>query len=393
MKAPKLTTICLVGLVFLFLTACGGGGSGDGSTGGRGTLSLSLTDATTDQYQAIYITIDDIQIHLGGDEDDGGNWQSVDMPASPMTLDLLQLVNGVRENLGLTDMPAGRYTQMRLIIGRIPDGSLNILSQSHPYANYLILQGNPASVKELKIPSGFNTGVKLVNGFEIQADQTTELVLDFDAGRSIVEAGNSGNWHLKPTIKVTEMHEHAMIRGNVSDANGPVEGVRVSVQTYDPAAADPQDRVAVVTSTVTDEFGDYSIFVAPGTYLLVAYHSGFEAAVARVTALAGETLESGDTDFVLTVTDTGGVNGTVQLGDATGEKFATLSFRQDADLGGETVQIETLSLNVLNGAAYDVQLQVGNSLLVASSFGLQTQEYPLAISAGLPIQQDVALAP
>jgi hypothetical protein len=38
---------------------------------------------------------------------------------------LCELVNGVREELGLASLRSGHYTQMRLIIGRDPDDGIN----------------------------------------------------------------------------------------------------------------------------------------------------------------------------------------------------------------------------------------------------------------------------
>ena len=66
-------------LTVLAFSGCGNssGGSNDGGSGsGMGTLSLSLTDSSGD-YQAVYVTIYEVQAHLGGDEDNNGNWQVV----------------------------------------------------------------------------------------------------------------------------------------------------------------------------------------------------------------------------------------------------------------------------------------------------------------------------
>ena len=86
------------------------------------------------------------------------------------------------------------------------------MSQAHPYANYVIIDKDPNDAidpvsHELKVPSGDKTGVKIVGGYFISANQTTELILDFDACRSVVQAGNSGQWHLKPTIKLGEQQD------------------------------------------------------------------------------------------------------------------------------------------------------------------------------------------
>ena len=47
-----------------FLFACDGGG-GDGISGGgsTGTVSVGLTDNSTDQYKAVYVTIKELQFN------------------------------------------------------------------------------------------------------------------------------------------------------------------------------------------------------------------------------------------------------------------------------------------------------------------------------------------
>ncbi len=237
----KLTTgfPFIMALCFLFLSACGGSSS---SSPGTGTLSLSLTDASTDLYNAVYITIKNVEVHLGGNENRPGNWQTVELPTDldtglpkdRLTVNLLELVNGVREDLGIAELEAEHYTQMRLIIDCEPDDTTNILSQNHPFANYVIDQSNPPNVRELKIPSGFQTGVKIVGGFDINTDQTTELILDFDACRSVVHAGNSRNWLLKPTIKMALLEDFSIINGIVTnDSDVGIEGALVSAQIFD----------------------------------------------------------------------------------------------------------------------------------------------------------------
>ena len=44
-------------------------------------------------------------------------------------------------------------------------------------------------------------GLKIIHQFEINGDQNTELIIDFDAEKSIIKNGD-GNYKLKPTIKV-----------------------------------------------------------------------------------------------------------------------------------------------------------------------------------------------
>jgi len=181
MKVLKLWVWIASSLFIVMLAACGGGESSSSSTG---TLSLSLSDATTDEYNAVYVTIEEVQVH----KDEDSSWQVVASPNK--TYNLLELVNGVREQLGIAELQTGHYTQMRLIIGETPDNGVNLLSEGNPHGNYIIDKSD--TYYELKIPSGYQTGIKIVHGFDITENQTTELILDFDASRSIVKAGNSG---------------------------------------------------------------------------------------------------------------------------------------------------------------------------------------------------------
>jgi hypothetical protein len=69
-------------------------------------------------------------------------------------------------------------------------------------------------------------GLKLVHGFTVQPNTVVDLVLDFDACRSIVRRGNSGRYNLKPVISVIPRTLTA-IAGYVQPGLG---GVTVSAQ-------------------------------------------------------------------------------------------------------------------------------------------------------------------
>jgi hypothetical protein len=359
------------------LTACGGGES---TGSGTGTLSLSLSDATTEEYNAVYVTIDEVQVHKEGDED--GSWHLAVSPKE--TYNLLDLVNGVREELGIAELETGHHTQMRLILGDTPDTGINLLSQGHPYANYIIDTSN--TYHELKIPSGLQTGIKIVHGFDINENQTTELILDFDASKAIVMAGSSGKWLLKPTIQVLDTAEYSIISGTVT-AND-AEGVLVSAQIYDPSADDVKDRVVIQASTITDEGGSYTIFLQPGTYNLVAYKDGYTPECERIVAASSSSYTQ---DFTLNTASTGGIPGAVNIADGDDEQYMTLSFRQGALCGrssGEE-QIELTSLNVGNGGDYSMSLPEGEYSVVASTDDKETQVYSIEVTAGTDTRLDI----
>jgi len=234
----------------------------------------------------VYITIVDLQIcsNRGDSPDNECNWMSLDPPDNmqfPLTYNLLNLVNGVTEAIGSGEFSAGEYHQVRLIIGRQPELENNLLGNPHPQANYVMLNDGMDTIKPLKVPSGPETGLKLVHSFTVGDGEVKELVLDFDACRSVVKAGNSGMYILKPTIKVIESEDKISIEGTVTDdleSVAFISGARVSAQISDGLSA------TVVRSTLTEDTGasngldegEYilSLLSPDQIYNIVAYSTG-----------------------------------------------------------------------------------------------------------------------
>jgi hypothetical protein len=248
-------------------------------------------------------------------------------------------------------------------------------------------------VHELKVPSGFQSGVKIVKGFTINANGTTEIILDFDAMSSVVEAGNSDKWLLKPTIKVGELDEYSIINGRVTDDALVTEGIPdayVSVQIFDGEADDAKDKVVIQAGTITDSEGYYSIFIKPGTYNLVAYADGKEFIFEKVVTETGQVLENSDiTDFQLgDVTEIGNVKGEILINSGNDtDQYATISYRKGitCDECDPDEMIEIKSINVLNLEKYEAKLAIGTYTRVASSFGYDTSTTPLNVVAGTNI--------
>jgi hypothetical protein len=378
MKGKFWTAVVAVSL--MFVASCGGGGGGDDGTPAptTGTLGVSLTDASTTDYKAIYITVAEVAVHRDG----GGGWDVVSSPNK--TYNLLDLVNGVRVELGLATLLTGHYTQLRLILADQPDDSLNILSQKHPYGNYFIDTNDQS--QELKVPSGFQSGIKIVRGFDINENQTTELILDFDATKSIVEPGTNNKWLLKPTIKMLSTTDYAIIEGNAGQ-----EGVLVSAQVYTAAASTAEDQVTIGAATVSDANGHYKLFVEPGVYYtVVGYKAGNRPyyTVTKILATAGNVFA---VNFTLPAgAGTGSVTGKVTIAQAAQEQYAAISIRQDATVANTspppatvTEQIEIKSINVVDGGTFITGLPVGSYTAVISTYRKTTIVQPFTITANV----------
>jgi hypothetical protein len=371
----KRFSFLLAACASVLIAACGGGGDGGSGTG---TLALSLQDGPTEDYKAVYVTIKEVQVHLGGNESDDRSWKVVAQPNK--TYDLLELTNGVREDLGISELATGSYTQMRLILGPQADNGINALSQRHPFPNYVIEFDD--AVQELKVPSGLQTGIKIVKLIRIELNRTTEIILDFDAARSVVRAGNSGNWLLKPTIKVLGAEEYSIVEGQVEGNGVLVGGVAVSAQEADPTAADVADQVLIQASTLSNSQGLYSLFVEPGNYNIVAAKEGYEPKCYAKTLSPGSATPL---DIVMSpAVSTGTLSGAVKVTDpATPGLYATLSIRTAVDcvegVSTTTKTIEVKSINVADGSTYETNLPAGSYSVVASSYSKTTKSIPAVV--------------
>jgi hypothetical protein len=281
---------------------------------------------------------------------------------------------------------------MRLIIGDEPDKGINLFSEAHPHPNYVI--DTDDNYQELRIPSGYQTGLKIVHGFTISANQTTELILDFLAEKSVIVAGNGENWHLKPTVKVGRSEELSIISGKVtSDGSAAIEGAVVSAQLFDDDL-DDKDKVTVHASTVTDSDGYFSLFVSPDAYNIVCYDKGMIPEYRTVHALGtGETYAFSDNDIQLKKATAGTKNliGEIIInGVDTDYTYASLSFRQET---GDGQVIEVTSAEILNGQTYDINLPLGLYSMVAWSADIRAKTVVLDVQQAdiEPVENNIIL--
>ncbi|MBA9075934.1 DUF4382 domain-containing protein [Rufibacter quisquiliarum] len=202
---------------------------------GAARMEVRLTDAPGD-YEEVNVDIRSVQIHREAN-DDGSGWTTLDN-IKPGVYNLLDFANGKDTLLASATLPAGRISQIRLVLGN---------------NNTLKLKGANARIP-LTTPSGQTSGVKLQINADLEADVTYVVLLDFDAAKSVVKRGNSGNYNLKPVIRTLTQAVAGGIRGTVI-----------------PAAARPGILViSAANDTIggfTDETGRFLIKGVPaGTY-------------------------------------------------------------------------------------------------------------------------------
>jgi len=313
----RLKTALFAATALLALAGCGGGGGGDGGISGTGIMQLSLTDAPSCGYDHVYLTVDRVRVHKNSTAVDGDTGWSEVVLTPARRIDLLTLTNGVLDDLGQTPLPAGKYTQMRLVLASN--------SGSNPPANSVTPTGG-AEVA-LTTPSAQQSGIKLNVNMDVAAGTVADFVIDFDACKSIVKRGNSGQYNLKPVITVIPLVSNAGMRivGYV-DPSIAVASTNVSVQ----ASGLP------VKATVPDSTGKFELYPVPvGTYDLVVTATGHVTAVMTGVPVVSSSITSINSTTTRIVTPSAAmrtVNGTVNPVTTTVRALQFLT-------GGPTVEI------------------------------------------------------
>jgi hypothetical protein len=362
--------LIILGLVLLVFVACGGGSSSTRSQGEKGDVYVTMTDAATDEYNAVYVTVAELQAF---NKEVG--WRTIASPNE--TVNLLELVNGVQKGLGQAKIDTGAYTQLRLILNETPDNGLNILNENHPFGNYIIDTEN--KYHRLKIPSAYRTGINIDHGFSLQPDKAIELVLDFDVSKSVVRAGQKVMSLLKPMIKVLDLNECSYVLGTIRDGNGyPLEGALVSAQVYNPDAMEIRDRMVVQTSTLTNEQGQYTIFLPQGTYNIVAYKEEYNEGGQKVLLRPNTSISR---DFSLSPAFTGSLSGEVLLNGAGEDEHVNISIRRKTGIlsGKGEEWIEIKSVPVANFGDYSILLPEGTYTVVAFNHDRPTQTHEIIV--------------
>lgn len=340
---PAVATVAAA----LLAAACGGGGGGQVP---QGSVRVALTDAPACGYDHVYVTVERVRLHKSGGADDAqGGWEEIVLEA-PRRLDLLELTNGTLEELGQIDVPAGSYNQIRLVLAA--NGG------SAPLAN--AVQPTGGSLVPLRTPSAQQSGLKLKSKFEVQENGLADLVLDFDACRSVVLAGGSGGYNLKPVLSLSKRVQTG-IQGYVSTTL-TLNGTLVSAQ---------QDGV-VVRSTVPDTTGKFILpFLGAGHYDVVITSEGRATAVLSGVPVADTTTEvnGSGTAFLPPVSAAREVRGTASTGTAPAKPVPSAEVRAMQQLtGGPTVQVAIRSVDAVD-ATYTLRLPVDAPVKAAYAAG------------------------
>ena len=252
----------------LLLGACSGGGGEDATPKGS-TLGVSLMDAPVDGVTVVKVRINSIWLK-------GPNGPATELPmtTSPITVDLLA-ASETNAALLIDDapVPAGEYEWLAMDVDASFDGVMD---------SYVMT--DTGGQEELRVPSG---RVRLVSGFEVEANQAARLLFDWDLRKGLVRPPGQPGYFLKPAFRVLDVTELGELSGTVAtttivaagDPNGCAtddpdlavgnvvyiyEGAGITPDDVDGIAADPVATADVTQNTAGDYV--YRIVLEPGTY-------------------------------------------------------------------------------------------------------------------------------
>jgi len=254
-----------------------------------GTLSLSIADTPVDGATSVVVTFTGVEVQPAGmdgdhqdnmgmsgmgddgddnDDDDGsGNTKPLEFDfQTPRQIDLMQQQGGSSAAiLNGVSLPAGHYAWIRLKVD--PSQSTITLSDG--------------SVHPLTIPSGDESGLKLVHGFTVAVGGAVDFTIDFDLRRSIVLA--NGKYILKPVLRIMDGLDTGRIHGTVTNTL-MIGTLAITDPTCMPAAyiyagdnaapvdintTSPVQPVTTATVKLDDDSGQYVYtagFLASGDY-------------------------------------------------------------------------------------------------------------------------------
>ena len=364
MHSTPLRSCLLAGSVIAAatLSACGGGGGGSTTVPGPvstlGTLSVALTDAPACGFDEVNVTVTKVRVNksASASELDAG-WTDITL-AAPKKINLLDLTNGVLETLGQTSLEAGQYNQLRLVLDSNANGA----------ANTVVATGSTVE-KPLETPSAVQSGLKLVGAINVEAGQKTDVVIDFDACKSVVTRGGKGTYALKPVIKMLPAAVNG-IQGFVATA-ALAGNVTVSAQ---------QNGTIVSATTPNPSTGEFFLSrLAPGNYDVVITADNSAASVVAAVPVASTTgtvaLSTAAAPIALAAGDTGSIAGTVAMTPPSTTEAAYVAAKQSF-AAGPTVTIRYQGADLATGA-----YTIANLPVAAPQYATYSATLPLVFAA------------
>ncbi|MFC1874420.1 DUF4382 domain-containing protein [Chloroflexota bacterium] len=246
MKIKIIAVILLATLLLLTASAC----SPTSINESNGEIKVYVTDAPPNQeVTSIKVAVSEVKVHLAkagtvatetntdteitGDvtsedvttteEEAGGEWITIALDEAASTFDLLK-IKGIEQFIGSNGVPAGKYTQVRMVVDTVQ------------------VALNNGELQDATVPSN---ELKIVRPFDVIEGEATILVLDFIADRMVTVTGK-GEIMVKPVIKLSVRQGNEKPQATEPNGNLILEDGTWILQSY----GDPANPNAVLEETL-----------------------------------------------------------------------------------------------------------------------------------------------
>jgi len=263
---------------FAGLVGCGSSGS-DNATG---LISLGISDGPVHEAKKVCISFDEIEFK--------GNGQSIVVDLdSAESVNLLEFQgSNAMPILVSEELPAGEYQWLRLGIDAelLGTGGTGDMSETEcdGEGSYIVM--NDGMAYNLYVPSGEETGLKLVGGYTIPADSSVIFTAEFDLMKSVTAPdGLSPDVILRPTLRLVDNAEAGTLTGRVLTAAATADGCAPSVYVFNDGIApnaiddgvddDPDDPVATAMVNEQTNEGQIEYHYTVGFLLAGDYEVAF----------------------------------------------------------------------------------------------------------------------
>lgn len=247
----------------------------NGSSSGSGALTVGVTDTPVDGVSQVVVAFTGIELM-------GPNGMVNYTLSSEQQINLLSY-QGTDDFTLLANqaVPAGNYQWMRLDID--------------PAHSYVVTDAG--AQYPLSIPSGSETGLKLVSGFTVAQGSLSSFVIDFNLRQSLTEDNQGGTttYSLTPALRIVNQQEVGTVAGTVSAnldiGTTPISstgcdpavyvysGTPTVLEGYDATVSGGTMPLTSATLALNASSGLYAYtvgFLAPGTYTLTVTCAGLD---------------------------------------------------------------------------------------------------------------------
>lgn len=250
-------TTALLGMILggaLALTGCF-----DSDNADSGVLSLSITDAPVDDATAVVVEFTAVSIKPADGEAEVFEFDE------PRSIDLLTLQGNASEAL-LEDelVDAGDYEWVRL----------HVNAENGLMDSFIEFEGG--GQHSLFVPSGSESGLKLVSGFTVPVNGSADFTIDFDLRKSVhsPETGQI-DYILRPALRLVNNVEVGSIAGTVDSTWASDSECAAAVYVYEGhdatlgstgSSSPPVTTALVELDNATGEFEYTAGFLLEGDY-------------------------------------------------------------------------------------------------------------------------------